>query len=480
VRVNKSASHVTRLPDSRRAAPSLPPATARPPLLHPALRPRTRSSWAQHPPAAAAAPARRVARCRHAVAPLHGGSKPASAKQTRQRAAGAAQRPSAARHAYGTPARRAQAEGCSARRQPPADASRPARRSRDLHAPASAFRLHRSATPSRMPRRRRSAQPGARCTAQAASRLPLHTPSHGRRGGRVAQRHVAGRDDVHHAHAPAGRGSSSRLASSAKLTRAGGQPCQSPRAAWQPAAACTRRARRRTRTGRGQAHQPLCGGAVITLRSEVSVAAGTVSREPVGVAARVATWRWWPPTRRATASSLPPTMKATQLCPPAPRPPAAGAWWTPPPLASCRACRWSRVERPAPRPARPPHPTAAVSRCTAATSAATRCCEAAGWRSARRRRRDASIWRAGRPASQAHAAGGAQAWSRRPSPCQRISSQALRVRAFQRPSQRVFSLRLCRSASLYQLGVQSALPSRLRASAAAAASRMCTGCRRTW
>jgi hypothetical protein len=99
---------------------------------------------------------------------------------------------------------------------------------------------------------------------------------------------------------------------------------------------------------------------------------------------------------------------------------------------------------------RPPHPTAAVSRCAAATSAATRCCEAAGWRSARWRRRDASGWRAGRPASHAQAAGGAPAWSRRPSPCQRISSQALRVRAIQRPSQRMFRLRLRRSASLQQ------------------------------
>jgi hypothetical protein len=97
---------------------------------------------------------------------------------------------------------------------------------------------------------------------------------------------------------------------------------------------------------------------------------------------------------------------------------------------------------------RPPRPTAAVSRCAAATSAATRCCEAAGWRSARRRRRDASVWRAGRPAGHAQAAGGAPARSRRPFPCQRISSQAHRVRAFQRPSQRVLSLRLRRSASL--------------------------------
>jgi hypothetical protein len=88
-------------------------------------------------------------------------------------------------------------------------------------------------------------------------------------------------------------------------------------------------------------------------------------------------------------------------------PTADGARWTPPPPASCRACCWSRVERPAPRSARPPRPTTAVSRCAAATSAATRCCEAAGWRSARRRRRDASVWRASRPASHAQAAGGA-------------------------------------------------------------------------
>ncbi len=105
----------------------------------------------------------------------------------------------------------------------------------------------------------RHAVQDAQTQAERAARRSLHGASsfapaaaHAQprqRGGRVARRHVAGRDDVHHAHAPAGRGSSSRLASSAKLTRAGGQPCQSPRAVWQPAAACTRQARLRDAGG---------------------------------------------------------------------------------------------------------------------------------------------------------------------------------------------------------------------------------------
>jgi hypothetical protein len=115
--------------------------------------------------------------------PLHAATKPTGAKLSRQRAAGATQRPSAARHAYGTPARRTQAEQSSTTRKPLAHASRTAQLSRDWRAPASAFRLHRSATPSGTPRRRRSAQPGARCTARAALRLPLPTPSHGSAAG---------------------------------------------------------------------------------------------------------------------------------------------------------------------------------------------------------------------------------------------------------------------------------------------------------
>jgi hypothetical protein len=164
------------------AAPCCPrPATARPPLLHPALRPRARHSSTQHPPAATCAGCASAPRgpLHTGRCPLHAATKPTGAKQSRQRAAGASQLPSAARHAYGTPARRAQADGCSARRQPPTHEVRPAQLSRDGRAPAGAFRRHRSATPSGRPRRRRSAQPGARCTAREASRLPLPTPSHG-------------------------------------------------------------------------------------------------------------------------------------------------------------------------------------------------------------------------------------------------------------------------------------------------------------
>jgi hypothetical protein len=211
-------------------------------------------------------------------------------------------------------ARRLRDAAPGASREPPADASRPAqprsaRSDRCLQTASQRHAVRNAQTQAERAARRslRGASSFAPAAAHALSR---------QRGGRVARRHVAGRDDVHHALAPARRGR--RCCSS---TGGSIHASQSPRAAWQPAAACTRQARLRTRAGRGQYHQQLCGGAVIMLRSELSVAAGTVSREPAGVAARVAAWCKRPPTRRATASSLLPTMKATQLCPPAPRPP---------------------------------------------------------------------------------------------------------------------------------------------------------------